>query len=140
METFLNLLWLLLALTSAALWIAYWRQALFARGRRRQVFYSAVGLICVLVLMFFAISLTDDLYEITALVEDAALVSARASKLSAQHHRVVHSQPDLGTVTSSFFAVVPPAFLGNVLTSDAVIVLPNTRSFLDLRAPPAAIL
>ncbi len=136
METLLNLVWLLLALTSTTLWVVYWRHDLFVRGRRKQVLYSAVGLMCVLVLMFYAISLTDDLYEIAALVEDAALVSARSSKISNQQHRPIHPQPDLGVLASSPTSVPAIVPFWNVVVNEAVIVRPSIRGFLGFRGPP----
>lgn len=136
METLLNLVWLLLAMTSTTLWVVYWRHDIFARSRHKQVLYSAVGLMCVLVLMFYAISLTDDLYEIAALVEDAALVSARSSKISIQHHRPLHSQPVVSALFSSPASVPALAFQGNVLVSFVAIVRPAIRGSVDLRGPP----
>jgi hypothetical protein len=136
MEALLNLVWLLLALTSTTLWVVYWRRDIFARGRRKQILYSAVGLMCVLVLMFYAISLTDDLYEIAALVEDAALVSARSSRISIQHHRPLHSQPAVSALISSRAPVPPLALQGNVLDSHVAIVRPAVRGSVDLRGPP----
>jgi uncharacterized membrane protein YcjF (UPF0283 family) len=136
MEALLNLVWLLLALTSTTLWVVYWRRDIFARSRRKQILYSAVGLMCVLVLMFYAISLTDDLYEIAALVEDAALVSARSSKISIQHHRPLHSQPAVSALISSPAPVPPLALQGNVLVSYVAIVRPAIQGSVDLRGPP----
>ncbi len=136
METLLNLIWLLLALTTATLWIAHWRHAIFARGRRRQVLYSAVGLMCVLLLMFYAISLTDDLLEITALGEDAALVSARASKLSIQQHRLVDPQAVAGILASSPTSAPARVFVGMIPVKKVMVVGRIARGFLDLRGPP----
>ncbi|HEY4740120.1 MAG TPA: hypothetical protein VIH76_05950 [Candidatus Acidoferrales bacterium] len=136
MEALLNLIWLLLALTGTMLWVVYWRRDFFARSRRKQILYSAVGLICVLVLMFYAISLTDDLYEIAALVEDAALVSARSSKVSSHHHRPVHTQALLSAVVSSAVCVPPLALQGNVLVQNVQIVRPTLRGSVELRGPP----
>jgi hypothetical protein len=137
METLLNLIWLLLALTSGALWAAHWRHALFARNRRKQVLYSAVGLMCVLLLMFYAISLTDDLLEITALVEDAALISAGSSKLSIQQHRLDHPQTEIGVLASPPATIPAPTVVENVSFKECVVVSQITRGFLDLRGPPS---
>ena len=136
MEALLNLVWLLLALTSTTLWVVYWRRDIFARSRCKQILYSAVGLMCVLVLMFYAISLTDDLYEIAALVEDAALVSARSSKISIQQHRPIHAQAVLSAIVSAHASVPPLALQGNVLDSYVAIVRPAIRGSVDLRGPP----
>jgi uncharacterized membrane protein YcjF (UPF0283 family) len=136
MEALLNLVWLLLALTSTMLWVVYWRRDIYARSRRKQILYSAVGLMCVLVLMFYAISLTDDLYEIAALVEVAALVSARSSKISIQHHRPVHTQALLSAVVSSPVCVPPLALQGSVLVANVSIVRPALRGSVELRGPP----
>jgi hypothetical protein len=137
METLLNRVWLLLALTSTTLWVVYWRQAVFAPSRRKQILYSAVGLICVLVLMFYAISLTDDLQQITALVEDAALAGARSCKATVAHVRVPHPPPVHG---------IPPASLGLIIPHWLGILVQIDRAGADyirplhvasLRAPPS---
>jgi len=67
MELLLNVFWLLLALTSVGVWRLKW-----SRGGRRESLRGAIGLCCVLVLLFFAISLTDDLHEIPAVAEDTS--------------------------------------------------------------------
>ncbi len=70
MELLLNLFWFLVALASAGLWWTRWSRAGRGHGRARESIRSAVGLGCVLVLLFFVISLTDDLQQIPAVAED----------------------------------------------------------------------
>jgi hypothetical protein len=137
METLLNLVWLLLALTSTTFWIVYWRRALFAPSRRKQVLYSAVGLVCVLVLMFYAISLTDDLQQITALVEDAALAGARSCKATVAHVRVPHPPPVYGIAPASLGLVIPRwlGILVQIDRADAHYLRPLHAA--SLRAPPS---
>lgn len=70
MELLLNIFWLFLALAGVALWWTRWLRAGNDPRQRRHVFRGAVALCCVLVLLFFAISLTDDLQQIAAVAED----------------------------------------------------------------------
>src|SRR5574337_305651 len=71
MELLLNLFWLLLAVVSFAAWGMQWPRRGGVRGHRRELLYGAVGLTCALVLLFFAISLTDDLHEVPAVAEES---------------------------------------------------------------------
>ena len=76
MELLLNLVWLLVALASAAKF-AVWS---LSAGRSRR-FVVAVATVCVLALLFPIISITDDLHMKKAVVEEArtiALVTAAA--------------------------------------------------------------
>src|SRR5574337_1161031 len=79
MELLLNLFWLLLAVVSFAAWGMQWPRRGGVRGHRRELLYGAVGLTCALVLLFFAISLTDDLHEVPAVAE-----STRSSRRTLQ--------------------------------------------------------
>ncbi len=60
MEFFLNICWLAIALGALSSWIA----SLTARGRSRRysIHMEAVALSCVIILLLFPISMTDDLH------------------------------------------------------------------------------
>jgi len=65
METFLNLLWLIVTL--AALWLWRFRWLVSRRNPRARVFLEVVAIGCALAVLFPVISLTDDLHpEIVA--------------------------------------------------------------------------
>jgi hypothetical protein len=70
LEALLNLFWLILALAALALWAT-------RRGRARlksrfSPCIEVVALVCVLVLLFFSISLTDDLHSEIILITDSS--------------------------------------------------------------------
>jgi hypothetical protein len=62
MESFLNALWLVIALALALVWSVRWLPAIRAEHQRGRALRSGVALVCVCILLFFPISLTDDLY------------------------------------------------------------------------------
>ncbi len=71
MELFLNLFWLLIAVALLATWRTKWVPQRRRSLRHCLQEWSAVSL--ALVLLFFAVSMTDDMhYEIVALVEGSA--------------------------------------------------------------------
>src|ERR1700722_7679224 len=68
MELFLNILWLLVALGLLGIWRARWvRQR---RDARRNPLAECAAVGCVLVMLFFAISLSDDLHLNVALCDE----------------------------------------------------------------------
>jgi hypothetical protein len=88
MELFLNVLWLLVALNILLVWRGYWIRQRPNAHRDPLAEWAAVG--CVLVILFFAISLTDDLHQAVFLFDEVStgrrhssvLVSARDSSRS----------------------------------------------------------
>ncbi len=70
MELFLNLIWLAVALASAAKFAVWSRTA----GRRR-AFAVAVATVCILALAFPIISITDDLHMKRTVVEEARSIA-----------------------------------------------------------------
>jgi hypothetical protein len=78
MELLLNAIWLAVATSLLVVWRLRWLPQLregLLRNRRRQSF---VGLICVLALLFPAISLTDDLHPSVIALTDTKSVYAVA--------------------------------------------------------------
>jgi len=71
MELALNLVWLLLAISSLAL--AGWRLFLTARSKELQApeLHSLIALCCTLVILFFVISMTDDIHDQQISPEDS---------------------------------------------------------------------
>ncbi len=135
MESFLNLLWLLLALLSFALWRMKWCQ-----GARGESFRGAVGLSCVLVLLFFPISLTDDLHEVPALAEDTSspcrpLRVWKASPIGAENGK--HPTLFAGMALSKLFRRADTV-VGRVIPTDAAFPRTSSKHSFEGRAPPSA--
>jgi hypothetical protein len=91
METFLNILWLLIAAGVLALWRTRWahqhRQPGYTRRNPSQE-WTAVG--CALVLLFFAVSLTDDLHFEIVLFDECA--TGRRSAVGISSHDAAHGR------------------------------------------------
>ncbi len=138
MELFLNIFWLLLALTGAGLWGARWSRTVPSRARGAEVFRSAVGLVCVLVLLFFAISLTDDLNMVPAVAEEA-----RSSRRTLQIWKGSQTDPDpekhsAAYDTAVLLALFAPhnALISRLVTTDAGSPRAAAHQPLQGRAPP----
>lgn len=136
MENVLNLVWLVLAIVIVALWSTRWRSQLFVRARRADVFRSAIGLLCVLLFMFYAISLSDDLYEMTVVVEDSPASPLRASRVAAPDTHI--SAPASAVLAKLPFGVVAPEPVAFLAIAIPVFPVPRPASFASaaLRAPP----
>ncbi len=128
MELLLNLFWLLLAILSLGLWRKHWSQA--PRHHDRTCLYrqSLFSLACVLLLLFPAISLTDDLHADQTLVEESSpyrkvIKGWFAGKISTQ----------LGSYSAPYHLAAAPAL---VSPEAAVVRLPFTDG---LPLPNAAV-
>jgi hypothetical protein len=140
MELFLNLIWLLLATASIALWCVCWHRALAHRGGRRLAIRSAVGLMCVLLLMFFAISMTDDLQQVPLLAEDSAKTWLKAGSGGAvANHRV--TPPIIAAVPVAPVFLLPGFVTSSVaVDDDAFVPAAVSARSIRPRAPPLATL
>jgi hypothetical protein len=81
MELFLNLLWLTLALAALVVWRVRNRDHGSSELRR-----EGVAMLFVLVLMFFVISMTDDLHQEIILAEDCSFVRRQTVYVAPSHH------------------------------------------------------
>jgi len=140
-ELLLNLFWLLVALVGVGLWRLRWARGCRGAIERRAMVHSAVGLGCVLVMLFFAISLTDDLHAAPVLAEDA-----RSSRRTLEFRKNSWSEPDPETRAANWAAVLPTAFFSPgrlILERLAIAEPPRTLSTLSRpaqgRAPPASL-
>jgi hypothetical protein len=96
METVLNLIWLAVTLAGVCLWRFRW---VASRGHQRgRIFPEAVAIVCLIVLLLPAISLTDDLHPEIMMVECASgkrnhclLVAGAPHASSTGAARQVHS-------------------------------------------------
>jgi hypothetical protein len=70
MESILNILWVLIALVALSVWRV--RRSRNGRGRRHDMFREWTAIACALILLFFAVSLTDDLHFGLALFDECS--------------------------------------------------------------------
>jgi hypothetical protein len=141
MELFLNLLWLLVALGILGVWRGSWIRQRQNTQRNSLAEWAALG--CVLITLFFAISLTDDLHYDVALFDECT-TGRRQSIVCAVAHGSSHGE---GVVTGSGPAVLPRIAPHESLSLIAGVTrAPNVSvSFVQTntpsaRAPPAAFL
>ncbi len=69
MEAFLNLLWVLIAVGALGTWRGCWMRE--QRAQRRDPVREWAAVVCALVLLFFAVSLSDDLHTNPMLLEES---------------------------------------------------------------------
>jgi hypothetical protein len=83
MELVLNILWLLLALGGVVLWRTRWANQ--PRTRRDAPWREWTAMSCALVLLFFVVSLTDDLHAELIVLEDSTNCRRHVHCRSAAH-------------------------------------------------------
>jgi hypothetical protein len=139
MELFLNILWVMIALGALGVWRIDWNRQPHGHSRRPLLEWTALG--CALVLLFFAVSLSDDLRAATILVDDCA---------SGRHHSMVSScghgsRPNLRVAHKSFATVPSVRSSDPVLTvsriSPVTVACANKTdlSVTSVRGPPCAL-
>ncbi|MGB9070830.1 MAG: hypothetical protein WCC21_19865 [Candidatus Acidiferrales bacterium] len=137
MELLLNLLWLLIAIALLCVWRTQWRTQRRGRDRRHLQEWSAVSL--ALVLLFFAVSMSDDLHsEIVALEESSAskrdsihLSAAHPSVEPSRGHRQAHSPVSPRALGPGQFEPV-----GTVVVSQPAFQSPASYGRKPNRGPP----
>ena len=126
METFLNSIWLVVALAAVAVWRYRWLPNRLAPGS--QTLPKFVALICALELLFPSISLTDDLHPQIVAV-DAASGKRHGSRLLASASHGGPTAPKAATHVAAVLAHGAP------LTSIGI----SRLVFFDESFHPAAI-
>lgn len=138
MELFLNLLWVLIAAGAIGVWRTCWRREKprSHRGSFRE--WTAMG--CALVLLFFVVSLTDDLHAAAMLLDECS--ASRRNSVSSHH-----SEQSREIVKETGPAILPRiASVESPLTYLCGVSLGSyavkffVRGLSEGRAPPASIL
>lgn len=111
MESFLNFLWVLMALGGLGVWRACWMRE--HPVHRRDPVREWAAVVCALVLLFFAVSLSDDLHASLALLEESAGSRRHSTVLDA------HSSPG-ALQTIAHAPALPAAALFVPLLSDFI--------------------
>jgi hypothetical protein len=138
-ETFLNLIWLLIALAALAVWRYRWLPNRVA-SRSRAV-PEFVALVCALALLFPAISLTDDLHPVIVAV-DAASGKRNGSALLA---RALHASQAAPKATTHAWAVLAPSAPLTFIGASRLILLDENFRSEEIspnhhgRSPPSSL-
>ena len=136
MELFLNLLWVLIAAGAVGVWRISWLHQ--DAQRRREPLREWTAMCCSLILLFFAVSLTDDLHADVMLLED--LSTSRRQSMDSHHSqhstRVVHES---GPTALSTIVTLAPLRQSCGISPVAFHLPPSaSREFSSGRAPPIA--
>lgn len=138
MELGLNLFWLLLALSSFALWQRQ-RSRTERRSRHRKGSpRSLLALGCTLAVLFPIISITDDLHSEQAIMEDS-----NSSKRTLKNLGASHASPNSGKFSHPSPQAVPPGLpsfsdriLGCVTPAEVQLATSVLGSSSEGRGPP----
>ncbi|HYL69212.1 MAG TPA: hypothetical protein VEX69_08595 [Candidatus Limnocylindria bacterium] len=134
MELFLNCLWVVIAVVIVGLWRMRWTRE--HRAERREPLREWTAVACALVLLFFAVSLTDDLHA-EVMLSDDCFTSRRHSSCT---HATPHSGKTVGTLAVAIAPDLPPMEASREI-GRSVIFDPRCTSFIlcnepSGRAPP----
>ncbi len=137
MELLLNLLWLLIAVSAFGVWQAHLSGGGGAPGGHTR--RGWIALACALVLLFFVISMTDDLHAEVMVVEDASSSRRHACNLHAcpQHVASAKLAHHAAAAIASCWLLVPQLSFFEFVTPSP---LPATLSAVYVspgRAPPS---
>jgi hypothetical protein len=140
MELLLNLLWLVIAVALVCVWRVQWSNQRRGSDRRNLQEWSAVSL--ALVLLFFAVSMSDDMHS-----EIVALEESSANKRDQIHASIEHlSTPPAQGVRQAYGAVSPrtvsPGRFGTlrtVVVPERVFGTPGSYRLKPNRAPPVSL-
>ena len=141
MESFLNLLWVVIALGALGTWRACW---LRERGsRRRDPVREWAAVVCALVLLFFAVSLSDDLRASVLVLEESAGARRHLTSGNAKHSAPDTSQHfdahSFALPAAPFFAAPGSGFVSLTISKDRNSALLES-GFASGRAPPQSCL
>jgi hypothetical protein len=141
MESFLNILWLLFATSAMFLWQLRWARQKCAAERNRVQEWTAF--LCGLVLLFFAVSLTDDLHSEIVLYEECANGRRHSLVCSVAHATPPHGAkiPEAGAAAILARAASAEQFQFVAMISLAPRDLTSNvdLGFCSGRAPPLGI-
>src|SRR5579863_382151 len=84
MESFLNLLWVAIAAIAFGFWRTRWLHD--RSGRRRDPLREWTAFACALVLLFFVVSLTDDLHSELVIFDECGAGRRHSTALICPHH------------------------------------------------------
>jgi hypothetical protein len=112
-EAVLNALWLILAIASFGLLFRSFVKPSADRSRGPNRFQCVVALVCVLAILFPVISLTDDLHDMQAAVEDPSSSGVTVKKFGVNRQLTpTHAQHQLLFIVSLLHVTVVVAAFG----------------------------
>jgi hypothetical protein len=138
MESFLNLLWVAIAAGAFCFWRTRWLHE--RRDHRRRPLQEWTAFACALVLLFFAVSLTDDLHSELMIFDECSTSRRHSLSLMCPHDMPHHRTPE----TSSGIDVQPhpwlldsPQFIDRLAADKELLFLSVGSRVPFGRAPPS---
>jgi threonine/homoserine/homoserine lactone efflux protein len=141
MEALLNILWLIIATAFVCVWRLRWVRQKRASERKRAQEWTAMT--AALILLFFAVSLTDDLHSDMMLYDECSSGRRHSMACACGHADLGRASAIHGAVaalaTRSASLELPPLGGRTVAVNQA----PNLTATVDIpagRAPPSSLL
>jgi hypothetical protein len=140
-EIFLNIFWVLITLAGVIAWRTRWKRQ--TRLRRHAAWREWSAFVCAMVLLFFVVSLTDDLHAELMLLEECSTSRRHATYVVCARH----SSPPDGGGAAHAWAILQAGPYAESLVFGALILpsLGNRELQFGVkrsadRAPPASVL
>ncbi len=138
MESFLNLLWVAIAAGAFCFWRTRWLHE--RRDRRRQPLQEWTAFACALVLLFFAVSLTDDLHSELMIFDECSTSRRHSLSLMRSHDTPQHRTPETSSgieVQPYHASPDPPQFIDRLAAGKELLFF-SVDSWVPFgRAPPS---
>jgi hypothetical protein len=136
-ESILNILWVIIAIAGVCLWRFRWLRQ--ERCLQRKPAQEWTAIICVLVVLFFAVSLTDDLHSETVLYDECASGRRYSAVWTGAHltAAAARTTPVAGaSILPRILAIELPRRSETPLPTDAVPFQEAASNSAFGRAPP----
>ncbi len=138
MELFLNFVWVLIAVFGLSVWRVCWAPG---RSGRREPLREWTAIVAALVLLFFAVSLTDDLHSDLVLFEESANGRRQGVTLASPHALPLGVKIVGGAVSRRAPTLATPSFRFSALAAsihlkDSSASLSETELLFE-RGPPS---
>jgi hypothetical protein len=136
MESFLNLLWVAIAAGAFCFWRTRWLHE--RRDRRRQPLQEWTAFACALVLLFFAVSLTDDLHSELMVFDECSTSRRHSLSLTRSHDMPQHRTLETSSgIAAPLYAGLPdPLRFADGLPPAKELLLFSINSWAPFGRPP----
>jgi len=113
MELFLNILWLAVALAFLCLWRSRWIHQ--RREREHAPWRQWSAFVCALILLFFMVSLTDDLHSELVVFEECSAGRRHTTRTVCPHHSAQdHAAANVYATFSGSFRADAQVVVGSI--------------------------
>jgi len=138
MESFLNILWMAIAAVAFGFWRTRWLHD--RSDRRRDPLREWTAFACALVLLFFAVSLTDDLHSELVIFDECSASRRLSTSLVRSHDAPPHPTFALSSGAARRRHVAsldPPRYFGQLALDEEIVPLFVHFCIRADRSPPA---